>query len=82
MLFYKRLKVLYRDRKDISMIACNGSLSWLPIRSEYQCLGPTPDPRFKSFSTGLDSWNFLKSQVFLNHEGAKSLGFNTRETWV
>ena len=37
MLLYKWLKVLYRDRKDISMISCNGSLSWLPIRSEYQC---------------------------------------------
>lgn len=59
MLLYKWLKVLYRDRKDISMISGNGSLSWLPIRSKYQGLGPTPDQVIQIFKDWLGFLEFL-----------------------
>ena len=42
------------------MISCNGSLSWLRIRSEYQCLGPTPDPVIQIFKDWLGFLEFLK----------------------
>ena len=41
------------------MISGNGSLSWLPIRSKYQGLGPTPDQVIQIFKAWLGFLEFL-----------------------